>query len=173
MAEVVALEFTDPAGERLRVEWDDQGLAGLDAPAANGKPLWNLSGDLDWDEIDALRILSGRLGTDRLMAFAALRPRSAGGHGEEVVAGALGDAAGFEQLEEVLISTEYGPDGAIRRIGLELYRDESGLPLRVAADAVGHGSDRQGGVKRESIALQLRSGGDEGVGVLDVLTPER
>lgn len=173
MAEVVALEFVDPAGQPLRVEWNADALAALDAaPPPGSGPPWALGGELDWDEVEAVRIISGRLRDDLLLAVAALRPRQAQGHGDEVVAGALGDANGFEQLHEVLISSEYGPDGGLRRIGLELYRDDSGLPLRVAGDAVGHGSDGQGSVRRDSVALELRSGGDEGFGIVDVLTAE-
>ena len=134
MPELVALEFTDPGGEVLRVEWDAAALAGLVAPAADAGPAWRLSGELDWDELEGLRILSGRLGPERLLTIASLRPKGAQGHGEEIVAGTMGDAAHFDQLEEVLLSTEYGPDAAVRRIGLELYRDEAVLPLRIAGD---------------------------------------
>ena len=52
-----------------------------------------------------------------------MRPVDAGGHGEEVVAGLLGDSTGFDPLAETLVSTEYGRDGLPGRVGLELYRD--------------------------------------------------
>jgi hypothetical protein len=170
MPELVALEFTDPAGEVLRVEWDGDALADLVAPAADVDPAWRLRGELDWDEVEGLRILSGRLGPERLLTIASLRPKGAQGHGEEVVAGTVGDATHFDQLEEVLLSTEYGPDGAVRRIGLELHRDEAVLPLRVAGDVVARNSQVEGGVRRDTAAFELRGGGDEGVAILDVLT---
>ena len=44
--------------------------------------------------------------------------------------------AGTQQDAEALLSTEYGPDGAPRRLGLELYATEGAIPIRVAADVV-------------------------------------
>ena len=41
----------------------------------------------------------------------------------------------FEQLHEALLSTEYGPDGRPRRIGLELYPAADSIPIRVAGEA--------------------------------------
>ncbi len=170
MPEVVALEFTDPAGDPLRIEWSAEALAALVAPQLDAEPPWTLAGELDWDEVEGLRIVSARLGPDRLLAVGALRPKGAGGHGEEVVAGALGDALEFQQLDESLLSTEYGPDGAVRRIGLELYRDADALPIRIAGDVIASSSDRHGSVRRHTAAFELRSAGDEGIGVLDVLS---
>jgi hypothetical protein len=170
MTEFVALEFIDPAGEPLRIEWSAEALASLVAPTPDLEPVWTLSGELDWDEVEGLRILSARLAPERLLAIAALRPRQAGGHGDEVVAGAIGDGESFEQLEEVLFSSEYGPDGQLRRIGLELYREGGGMAIRVAGDALGSAWDIQGKVRRDTAAFELRSAGDQGVGILDVLT---
>ena len=170
MAEAVTLEFTDPAGEPLRIEWSTEALAGMVTPDAGAEPAWRIGGELDWDEVAGLRIVSGRLGAERLLAVAALRPREAGGHGDELVAGALGDPEGFGQLDEVLLSTEYGPERAVRRIGLELYLDDTGLPIRVAGDAIATDEEVQGRIRRAWASFELRSGGDEGIGVLDVLT---
>lgn len=170
MPEVVALEFTGPAGEPLRIEWDAEAVAALVTPTGGSEPAWRLGGELDWDEIEGLRIISGRLGPERLLAVAALRPMGAEGHGDEVVAGALGSPEHFDQLEEVLVSTEYGPDGAVRRLGLELYRDEAVLPLRVAGDVVTRDRQVDGAIRRDSAVFELRGAGDEGIGILDVLT---
>ena len=170
MPEAVALEFTDPAGDALLVEWEAEALAALVAPTADAEPVWRLSGEVDWDEIEGLRIVSGRLGAERLLAIASLRPKGAEGHGEEALAGALGSVTQFDQLDEVLLSTEYGADGAVRRIGLELYRDEAVLPLRIAGDVIARNREVSGGVRRDSAAFELRGGGDEGIGILDVLT---
>jgi hypothetical protein len=170
MSEVVALEFADPAGEPLRVEWSAEALASLVAPEPQAKPPWRLSGELDWGEVEALRMVSGRIGADTLLAIAAVRPREAGGHGDEVVAGAIGGPDGFDQLDEALLSTEYGPDGVARRLGLELYREEDGLPFRVAGDLVATGQEASGHTRRDTASFELRAGGDTGVGILDVLT---
>ena len=171
MTEVV-LEFTDPAGDPLRIEWTGEALAALAGPQSDSEPVWRLSGELDWDELDGVRIVSARVGAEMLLAIGALRPKGAGGHGEEIVAGALGDTLEFGQLEESLVSTEYGPDGEVRRLGLELYRNADGLPIRVAGDVIATSSESHGGVRRDTAAFELRSGGDEGIGILDVLTPE-
>ena len=56
MTEVLALEFTGPAGDPLRIEWQADALAALDPATADGEPVWRLGGELDWDEIEALRI---------------------------------------------------------------------------------------------------------------------
>lgn len=168
MAETIALEFTDPAGEALRLEWDAEALARLDARLGR-QPVWRLGGELDWDEVSELRVVSGHLERDRLIAVAALRPADAAGHGDEIVAGATGNPEALEQLAETLVSTEYGPDGAPRRIGLELYRDDGGIPLRVAGDVTEVSRETDGPVGRISAALELRAGGDVGVGTLEIL----
>jgi hypothetical protein len=169
MGEAIALEFVDPNGDPLRIEWRADALAALD-PAGSGQlPPWRLGGELDWDEVSELRLLSGRLGDRRLLAVAALRPAEAEGHGDEVVAGASGSVDSLERLGETLLSTEYGPEGEPRRIGLELYRADGGMPLRVAGDATAVASSLEGGVARTSAALELRAAGDLGVGVLDIL----
>jgi hypothetical protein len=170
MSEVVALEFADPAGEPLRVEWSAEALASLVAPGQRAQPAWRLSGELDWDEVEALRVVSGRIGAGTLLAIAAVRPHEAEGHGDEVVAGAIGGPDGFDQLDEALVSTEYGPDGVARRIGLELYREEDGLPVRIAGDLVGTDQQAAGRTRRDTATFELRAGGDTGVGILDVIT---
>jgi hypothetical protein len=170
VSEELALEFTDPGGEPLRIEWRTEALAALDPTAADRQPVWRLGGELDWDEVEGLRIVSGRLDEDRLVAIAALRPAGASGHGEEVVAGVLGDAEAPDRLAEALLSTEFGADGLPSRIGLELYRDGGGLPARIAGDVTATAASEQGGVRRLSAALALRSSGGAGTGILDLLT---
>jgi hypothetical protein len=167
MAEGVSVEFQSPSGELLRFDWPLERLLELDPSAS--RPAWELAGELDWDEVETVRLLSGRFDDGRAIALAALRPRGAEGHGDEAVFGVLVSDGEAESLSEALISTEYGPDGAVRRIGLELYREHDGLPLRVAGDATEATSERDGGVERRRVALALRAAG-AGIGVLDVLT---
>jgi hypothetical protein len=170
VSEELALEFTDPAGEPLRIEWRTEALAALDPAAHDREPVWRLGGELDWDEVETLRILSGRLDENRVLAIAALRPAAASGHGEEIVAGALGDLQAPDRLAEALLSTEYGADGLPSRVGLELYHGGGALPTRIAGDVTATATSQQGGVRRTSAALALRSSGDAGVGVFDLLT---
>ena len=65
-----------------------------------------------------------------------------------------------------------GQPTAGRRLGLELYTGPDSMPIRVAGDVIATGSDSHGTVRRETAAFELRSGGDEGIAILDVLTPE-
>jgi hypothetical protein len=161
------IEFETPEGERLGFEWDAERLGSLQ-PDATAAPVWRLAGQLDWDEVERVRVLSARLGDGRLLALAALRPAGSEGHGDEYVAGLLGVPGAYTQLGEALISTEYGPDELPRRVGLELYREAAGLPIRLAADVAGTARDASSGVERISAALSLR--GEGGAGALDQLT---
>ncbi len=170
MSEVVGLEFQGPDGESLRFEWDADDLAALAGADASTEPGWRLGGELDWAVIDAIRVVSARLGDDRLLAIAAIRPAGADGHGNDLVAGAIGDGEGFEQLDEALFSLEYGPDRLPRRLGLELFRADA-MAIRVAGDATAVESTREGDVERLTAVFALRSSGDSGAGRLDVLSP--
>jgi hypothetical protein len=166
MAEAVSVEFESPSGDRLRFDWPLGRLLALEA--AEEDTAWERAGELDWDEIDLVRVLSARFDDGRALALAAIRPTGAEGHGEEAVFGVLVSEGEAESLSEVLLSTEQGPDGAVRRVGLELYRGEDGLPIRVAGDVTRASSHVDGGVERQRYGLSLRAGGS-GVGVLDVL----
>jgi hypothetical protein len=170
MTEALALEFEAPGGELVRFEWHADRLASFDPAADGAEPVWRLGGELDWDEIEAVRVLSAHLDDGRLIAIVALRPSAAPGHGEEIVAGALGDAEAFAQLDEALISTEFGADGMPTRVGLELYPSPDAIPLRVAADVTATADTLEGGLRRISAALAVRAAGDGGSGALDTLT---
>jgi hypothetical protein len=76
------------------------------------------------------------------------------------------------RLHEVLLSTEYGPDGRARRLGLELYEGPDGPPLRVAADRVGtvEEASEDDGV-REHARLSLRMEGTPGTGLHELIRP--
>jgi hypothetical protein len=167
VAEQVAVEFGSPEGQALRFDWRTDALERLD-PSAAEVP-WALSGELDWDEVEAVRVFSGRL-EDGAIAIAAIRPAGAAGHGEEAIAGVLLGDGGAERLEEVLLSTELDGDGIVRRIGLELYRTDGSMPLRIAGDATGAETTQDGGLVRASTAFELRAAGATGDGRLEVLT---
>ena len=91
---------------------------------------------------------SGRLADGRLIAIAALRPVGADGHGDELRRGLIGPPGELEALAESLLSTEHGADELPRRIGLELYRDPDGLPLRIAGEATASTAGEQANVRR-------------------------
>ena len=168
MTDAVSVEFASPSGDRLRFDWSLERLESFDG--AETEPLWERAGDLDWDEIELFRVLTGRFDDGRALAVAALRPAGADGHGDDAVAGVLVTDGESNAFAEALLSTEYGPDGEARRVGLELYPEDQGLPLRVAADVTGIDEFDVGGTRRTRVALKLRAGG-EGVGILDVIKP--
>jgi hypothetical protein len=153
------------------VEWDRDALAALAAGRDDVGAVWRLAGELDWDEVDALRVISGRLADSRTLAIAAIRPARAAGHGEEAIAGAIAGPDGLEALDEVLLSTEVADDGALRRIGLELYRDGDDLPLRLAGDAAENSATREGELMRRRAVCDLRAGDSRGgVALVEVLS---
>jgi len=168
MTDTVSLEFTSPTGEPLRFDWPLGAISALDG--SETQPIWRLAGELDWDQLEAVRVLTARLGDGRGLALVALRPAGARGHGDDAVAGLLIADGETESLAEALISTEYGPDRRVRRVGLELYRHEDGLALRVAADATATEERDEGGVRRERVALRVRAG-EPGAGILEILSP--
>jgi hypothetical protein len=166
MSEVVAVEFSSPSGEALRVEWPAEALA-----VAGDSRAWRLEGKIDWDEVEALRVLEAGLGDGRAVAIAALRPANTAGHGDDVVAGVLVADGEVEDLDEVLLSTEYGPDGLPRRLGLELYRDEIPIPIRVAANVEDVSASREGGLQEVRATLEVRRDGSTASGAFEILTP--
>lgn len=169
MSEAIAVELAVPGGDRLSVAWDAVELAELRPGLTPEGRLWSLNGELDWERVESLRVLSGRPAADRWIAVAALRPAGAAGHAEEVRAGMTGVGGEAEALRQVLFSTEYGAGGLPRRIGLELLTATSELPLRVAGDARDASASAEDGLARERLGLDLRMGDASGPGVLEVL----
>ncbi len=167
MSEVLGVEFEAPTGESLRFEWDAERLAELQ-PDPAGEPVWQLTGELDWDEVERVRVVSARLDDGRLLAIAALTPAGSENHGQELIAGAIGDHQGFARLDQALVSTEYGADGLPRRIGLELSGSADALAMRITGQVAAIASDEAGGVKRTSASLAL-AGTAAGSGALDLL----
>jgi hypothetical protein len=136
-----ALELPpSPAGPRergIRVDWDPDRLRALGEaePGYKGPPPWRHIG---WGGTGLLRLISAAFEDGSLLAVAALRHEDASGHGEDSV-GAVLARPGEEPAEiaETLLSTQYAADGGVRRLGLELYDDPDGAPIRVAADIEG------------------------------------
>jgi hypothetical protein len=169
VSDAFAVEFSDPAGDRLGFGWDPERLAKLDGELGPQTP-WLLDGELDWDEIEMIRVLSARFDDGRFLGVVALRPEGAEGHGEEVVAAAMVNSEGsVEPISETLLSIEYDGGGTPRRAGLELYRSEGSIPLRVAGDAGTIDRTTDAGLERQSAALRMRLAGSGGVGRLDIV----
>jgi hypothetical protein len=171
MGDLLGLEFEAPDGEKLRFEWDEDALAGLDAGSESAQPPWQLVGEVDWDEIEAIRVISARFDGGDTLAAASLRPAGAAGHGEEVAVVVLGSEEGVESVPDALISTEYDAEGKPRRLGLELEVEGQRLPLRVAADVAGVSERVDGGINHLRSVLHIRRSGGDGTGLYEILTP--
>ena len=112
MTDAVALEFTRPTGEPLRFEWPTEALAALDpARRRRARLAPRRRARLGRDRGGAA---CSRRGFDdgRLLAVAALRPAGADGPRRRASSPARSATpTAFEQLDETLLSTEYGADG--------------------------------------------------------------
>jgi hypothetical protein len=170
VADTLDLAFSSPDGETFGFQWDEDELAGLGPQGAEEKPKWELVGQVDWDEIEAIRVLSARLDDGRILALAALRPAGAEGHEGEVTAAALRGDGDVESFDEVRLSTQYDGDGGPRRIGLELFAPGRELPLRAAGDAGEPSSAVEGGVKVLRAPLSFRLDGTPGFALYEILT---
>jgi len=161
----IAVELGGGEGARLR--W-----APRPADEANGSSPpspWELEAEPDWRRLDSIRLVSALFDDGGALGLAALRPRGARGHDEDVVAARLVDAEGEQTTtSEALVSVEYDAEGAPRRVGLELWTDPDSSPLRVAADRA---DDANSQSDRESISMRFRLDGISGLGLYEVLRP--
>jgi hypothetical protein len=168
----LVLELGPAGGPALRVEWDVEALRELSAtpcqPATGeARATWRLERGPDWERVSALRVISASFDDGALLAVAALRPRGAAGHDADAVGAVLVSAQGeMAQLHDTLLSTEYGPDGRARRLGLELYEGSTGPPIRIVADRV---ADAHQGAGGEQTALRLRMEGIPGSGLHELV----
>jgi hypothetical protein len=106
-----------------------------------------------------------------LLALLAARPAGDADHGDEDIAAALvGPDAQPEELSEVLLSTEYDPQGRHRRATLELWPEgDDGPPLRAGGDVI-CGTTVAGNRGRTDIAfLRWSMEGRPGLGRYEVV----
>jgi len=167
-ADSIALEL---GSDGARIEWAADGLRALAPPGSRTgtDPVWQLEGDLDWDAVESLRVVSAAFEDGRLLVIAAAHPQGAEGHDETRLRGALVEPDGeIVELVEALLSTEYDAAGAPARIGLELYTDPDALPLRVAADR--ESGDAATAADRAVIPMSFRMEGARGAGLLELIS---
>jgi hypothetical protein len=168
----LVLELGPADGPALRVEWDVEALRELSGAArqpgtGEPRPTWRLEPEPDWERASALRVISASFDDGALLGVAAVRARGAAGHDADAVGAVVVSAQGeVAQLPDALLSTEYGPDGKARRLGLELYGDPTGPPIRIVADRV---SDARQSAGREQTALRLRMEGVPGAGLHELV----
>jgi hypothetical protein len=172
--ELLMLELGSAGGPGALLEWDLEALRGVSAApphpgAGEDRPTWRLDRAPDWERASALRVISASFDDGGLLAVAALRPRGIAGHDADAVEAALVSAQGeAARVHEALLSTEYGPDGRMRRIGMELYEESTGPPIRIVADRVADARQDAGG---EQTALRLRMEGSPGTGLHELIAP--
>jgi hypothetical protein len=115
--EAVSLEV---AGAEVRLRWD--------------RSAWHLDSRPDWDRLEGIRLISATFEDGAALGVVAIRPREAGGHGDDAVAARFLDAHGLETVpSEALVSVEYDSARRPRRLGVELWTDPDSPPLRIAA----------------------------------------
>jgi hypothetical protein len=157
---VIAVELAGREGARLR--WDP-----VWAEDASPSP-WQLESEPDWQSVESIRLVSANFDDGAALGLAALRPRNAQGHGDDIVIARLVDADGEETATtEALVSVEYDAEGAPRRLGLELWSDPDSPPVRVAANRSGEAESGSEG--RETVPMRFRLGGTSGNGRYEVV----
>jgi hypothetical protein len=169
--EPLVMELAARDAPVVRLEWDVEALRELSLSAPPGadraQSAWRLDTEPDWERASALRVISAGFEDGALLAVAALRPREAAGHDAEAVGAVLVSAEGdATQVHEAFLSTEYGPDGTARRLGLELYEGPEDPPIRVAADRLAEEREGHGG---EQTALKLTMDGMPGTGLYELM----
>ena len=129
-ADALAIEIDSGA----RIEWAPDALRDLAAGPGGASPRGGSRATSTGTRSSRCGIVSAAFEDGRLLALVAGRPAGADGH-DEPPRGLLVQPSGeVVELDEALLSTEYDSAGAPSRIGLELYAEPAGIPLRVAAD---------------------------------------
>jgi hypothetical protein len=163
---VVSIELG--GDEPVRLRWDPVATED-DGPAATA---WELESQPDWRHLEGIRLVSAQFDDGSVLGVAALRPREARGHGDDVVIARLVGAEGEETTtSDALVSVEYDAGGAPRRLGIELWPEPDSAPLRVAADREADTEGRSAG-GRDAVALNFRLDGAAGIGLYEVLRPD-
>ena len=165
MADQAALELAPG----VRIAWDDLETARVAAGSEAQAAAWRLEGELA-PSLSTLRVLTVATHDGGLLLLAGARPADAGGHDEEnpqaVLIRPSGEVTAFE---EALLSTQYGADGSVQRVGLELYAEGDDYPVRGAGDVQAASAAAEGPYRRESTRLAFRLDGETGSATLDVV----
>lgn len=155
----------------LKVVWDPVGVAALARHGVGDAHQWRLEGSLA-PRFEALRVISGATSDGSLVLLCAARPKGAEHHDEDLVSAVVVDPAGeAKAIEEPLVSTEYAADGAVRRLGLELYKQGEDYPVRGAGDTTGSSSSESDGERHERAELAFRLDGATGRALYEIVRP--
>jgi hypothetical protein len=168
VADVVTVE---PPGGPV-VEWElPVLLRSADAADPKAAPAWHAH-ELQWDGLASVRVIGASF-DDVALAAVVARPAGATNPDEDRVAVSLVGETGPEEVSEALVSTEYDPNGHVRRIGIELWAETAGVGTRrLAADRSGDpASSTVDGASREATPMTFRLDGKSGSGLHELLRP--
>jgi hypothetical protein len=171
--EPAAITLEPVNGGSLHVTWDRDALEAhlRGEPRDRPRSPWSVAGEVDWGLAEEVRLVSALFEDGRAVAIAAVRPRGAPGHDRDAVAASLVSGGEPVPVAEVLLSTEYDPEGLPRRLGVELVLDPGSPPLRIAADREGEVEARRDDVLRKTARMTFRLEGGRGAGLYEVLRP--
>jgi hypothetical protein len=167
---VAELVTVGPAGGP-EVEWElPVLLRSADAADPKAAPVWRAA-ELPWGELESVRVIAASF-DDLALAAVVARPAGATNPDEDRVAVALVSEQEPEEISEALVSTEYDPGGHVRRIGLEIWPEATGVGARrLAADRNGEqAASELDGAAREVTPMAFRLDGRTGTGLHELLT---
>jgi hypothetical protein len=166
---VVSVELA--AGhEPVQLRWEP--LATEDGGTVAKESPWELESKPDWSHLEGIRLVSARFDDGAVLGVAALRPREARGHGDDLVIARLIDAHGEETTtSDALVSVEYDAGGTPRRLGIELWPEPDSAPRRVAADREAE-SEARSPEGRDAVAMRFRLDGTAGSGLYEIIRPD-
>ena len=126
-------------------------------------------------KIGSIRLVAAWFEAGHGVGLVACRPAGAGGQDRDEVTVVTAGEAGGVTVFDPRLSTTYGPDGAPRQMGIELWLGESEdgdhYPRRVAGTTAGQpATTLLDGIRADALPLRCQSRGDDGVGVYLLLT---
>jgi len=165
---VVSVELAG-GHEPVQLRWEP--VATEDVGSIATESPWELASEPDWSHLEGIRLVSARFEDGAVLGVAALRPREARGHGDDVVIARFVGADGEETTtSDALVSVEYDAGGTPRRLGIELWPEPDSAPRRVAADREAE-SEARSAEGRNAVAMRFRLDGTGGIGLYEVLRP--
>jgi hypothetical protein len=156
-----------PDAEALQLRWDP--ATGADEESVARTSPWSVESEPDWGRLEGIRLVSARFDDGGALGLAALRPREARGHGDDIVVARLVHPDGEETTtSDALVSVEYDAGGAPRRLGIELWPEPESGPVRVAADRETETEPRSAS-GRDQVAMSFRLDGTPGNGLYEIV----
>lgn len=123
----------------------------------------------EWRELDSVRALAAVFGPDRAAFAIARRPRSAAGHGDELVSAALIEGGALLSPEDARISTVYDGGGRQHSAGLELWMPgDDDFPRRLFGTVQAGTSLQLEGLIVHAAAFTWRMEGHVGAGLYEL-----